>query len=89
MKILWTLYPIPVSLNQYTLHYISHESVWNLFSQMCVCVYLQGLPTCSIQWGPWASVGMAVADVSLAVRLEKAGVVMVQPEVFYCKNNDL
>ena len=27
---------------------------------------------------------MAVADVSLAVRLEKAGVVMVQPEVLYC-----
>ena len=54
-----------------------------------MCVYLQGLPTCSIQWGPWASVGMAVADVSLAVRLEKAGVVMVQPEVFYSKNNDL
>lgn len=39
----------------------------------------QGLPALTINWGPWAEIGMAAADAKRGKRLEQAGILPIPP----------
>ena len=39
-----------------------------------------GIPALSIQWGAWAGGGMAAGDVGTAARVERMGMLLIQPE---------
>ena len=38
-----------------------------------------GLPALSVQWGAWAGGGMAAGDAGTVARVERMGMLMVQP----------
>ena len=42
---------------------------------------LQGVPSCSIQWGAWAGAGMAAGAPDLAQRLARSGLTLITPAI--------
>lgn len=40
---------------------------------------MQGIAACSIAWGAWGGAGMAAGDAAVAARLQRLGVVAIQP----------
>ncbi len=40
---------------------------------------MQGVASCSIAWGAWGGTGMAASDAAVAARLQRLGIVAIQP----------
>lgn len=59
---------------------INYSAANSLLDTMAQDSQEAGIPTVSVQWGAWAGVGMASHDRSTALRVERLGMGLVQPE---------